>query len=450
MCGIYGAAAFSHRGKIFINKYKPRLEQTSRLRGRDGHGRYEWGWGYIGVSRAQPLPEADDIPLPLQEHNLVMVYNGTLSNDRDLIEKYNLPFKEVDTYTAINLWAILGWKCCEEFVGGFAFGVYNKKSDLLTIAKNFKTLWFVKTKDYFLFASEKEFLIFQDSDHIFTENYPRRFPQNYKVTFNHSGIAKTKKIKRKFWSSTPDLDPNKSVVVISGGIDSTTSAYIGKKIYGHDLTLIHFDYGQLSNNKEKEAVENISKDLKVPAEFVDLTNLGKWGSSPLTDSSINLPLGMLSVESTLCWTPARNMLMIAYAAAFAEAKGIKWIYYGNNMEEEATGYSDNDLEFIYLYNELLDYGTLKGVKIKRVLGRVMKPEILHIGTYLQVPYDKTWSCDQGFSRPCGVCGCCTTRRYAFKRAGLTDSQTYLDQKLDPYPWTNPKQYKIQKLLGLVK
>jgi len=443
MCGIYGGFAFNNRGMIIIKSFKSRLEETARLRGRDGHGRFEFKNGYIGVSRAQPLPEGEEIPLPLKHDGLVMVFNGTISNDKELAERHGFDRESVDTWTAIRLWSKKGLDACEEFVGGYAFGVYDEVTETLTVAKNFKTLWYVLTDDCFLFASEKEFLETDDSK--FGRYVPSRFPQNTGLVVNETS-HRERSLSRKYWSHTPDLDNNKAVIVTSGGIDSITSAYIAKFVHKKEIALINFDYGQLASEREWEAVKYAGESIGCPCLQVDLSLLGAWGASPLTDPTIELPLGMKSAESTLCWTPARNMLMIAYASAYAEAHGIKYIYFGNNMEEEATGYSDNDLEFIYLYNQLLDYGTLKGIKIKRALGRLMKPEILQVGAYLGVDYDRTWSCDLGGEKPCGVCGCCTTRQYAFKRANLPDGQTYENPLQDIYPWEGHKEYDVEELL----
>lgn len=283
----------------------------------------------------------------------------------------------------------------------------------------------------------------------FDELYPRRFPENNVVVFSNKEKVETATINRQFWSSTPDLNDNKAVIVVSGGIDSVTAAHIAQKVHGKQIELVNFNYGQRSAEKEWGAVQLAASQLSCKSQCIDLTLLGKWGMSPLTDRSIELPLGKRSVESTLCWTPGRNMLMIAYSAAYAEAIGAKWLYYGNNMEEEATGYSDNDLEFIYLFNDLLKYGTLKGVQIKRALGRLMKKEILQVGDYLGVDYAKTWSCDEGFDLPCGVCGCCTTRQNAFRRAGLEDEQTYMEKLKDRYNWERSDPTEFDKLLNIL-
>ncbi|MFH1290085.1 MAG: hypothetical protein ABIH92_01625 [Nanoarchaeota archaeon] len=154
MCGIYGAIGFSPSGTEKINLRKSLLRMSSQSRGRDGHGVYDWELGFIGVSRAQPLPEGDVVPLPLIYDNLVMVFNGTLSNDQELTQKYDFPKSVVDTWTAVRLWEKQGWRACEEFVGGFVFGVFDKSSQILTVAKNFKTLWYIRSLDYFMFASE--------------------------------------------------------------------------------------------------------------------------------------------------------------------------------------------------------------------------------------------------------------------------------------------------------
>lgn len=448
MCGIYGAMGFNLVGREYVSSRKSSLEESSTRRGRDGHGVYEFAGGYLGTSRAQPLPEGEDIQLPLQYGHTVMVFNGTLSNDDELADEMGIPRRDVDTEIAIRLWDEQGSSCCDKFIGGFAFGVFNQDTGTLAVSKNFKTLWYILTDDFFIFASERDFLIDGDID-IFDKAQPQVFPMNTTLQINKDGGREITKISRQFWSSTPDLDSSKALIVISGGIDSSTSAYIAKKIHKKDVVLINFDYGQRASVQEKEAVEYIAEDLGCDVEFVDLKALGRWGSSPLTDRNIELPLGRRSVESTLAWTPGRNMLMLAYAASYAEAKGIQWLYYGNNLEEEASGYSDNDLEFLHYYNILLRYGTLKGVQIKRSLARVMKAEILQIGTYLQVPFHRTYSCDEGFEKPCGICGCCTTRRYAFKRAGLRDGQEYLKDLVDVYPWQGSKEYNLDRLLTLV-
>ena len=449
MCGIFGAAAFTKEGKKEIDGRLPTLLETSSYRGRDGTGYHAWEWGYVGSSRAQPMPEADEVSIPAKRDNLTMVFNGTISNDKELMEEYDLGTEDVDTMTVLNLWLQQGYKSCENLVGGYAFGVYDNDGDVLTIAKNFKTLWYVKTDDYFVFASEKDFLIKKGMESSFELEYPRMFPRNTAMNILSDGEYSTDSLTRKFWAHTPELDEEKAVIVTSGGIDSVTAGYIAQRIHKKDIVLLNFDYGQRAAKPEWKAVQWCASDLGVESVCVDLTRLGEWGSSPLTDRNIELPLGMQSVESTLCWTPGRNMLMVAYGAAYAEAIGAKWLYYGNNMEEEATGYSDNDLEFVNVFNDLLEYGTLKGVQIKRALGRIMKPEILHIGNYLKVPYDKTWSCDEGFEKPCGICGCCTTRQYAFKRAGLEDKQEYLEMVRDVYPWKDAKEYDVEKLRGLV-
>ena len=86
----------------------------------------------------------------------------------------------------------------------------------------------------------------------------------------------------------------------------------------------------------------------------------------------------------------------------------------------------------------------------------MKAEIIKLGTHLGVPFDKTWSCDLGGDIACGECGCCWTRRHAFKKAGIPDGQTYLKDMLEKAVWAmEGREFKtnlstIEDLLERVK
>ncbi len=407
-------------------------------------------------SRAQPLPEADSTIKNLQPYmgdRWSLVHNGTISNDRVLADDMGIAHPGVDTMVVHELWERQDQLDTSRLVGGYAFLVIDKHTDELHFLKNFKTLWFTrgtyKGTSFACAGSEPDWLTMTFGAQSLGELPLERIP-TYTRGFIHPKGTQLTKLHNDYWSSTPILQEDKAIVVVSGGIDSVTAAYIATKLHHRQVTLLHCDYGHRSREREKEAVIAIADDLKVPVIWADHQALGELGASPLTDRSIQLPLGMASVESTLCWTPARNLLFLAMAAAVAEAHGAKWIYYGNNMEEEATGYGDNDLEFVEMMNVVLQYATLRGVQIKRALARLMKPEILHIGTFLGVPFDKTWSCDEGFDLPCGECGCCTTRRYAFERAGLADEQQYLHSKKDSYPWTGSRTFNINNLLEVIK
>jgi 7-cyano-7-deazaguanine synthase len=469
MCGISGGI-FIKGDKLLFNKNIEQLFKKNKLRGADGFGYstlinnkiYEVkndndltiGSIFISVSRAQPLPEVDSSEScpPFTLANLSIVHNGTISNDKELNKEYNLNLKDnsIDTEIILHLINKIGYKkTCENLVGGFAIGMINSIKKELIIIRNFKTLYIAKSKEGIYFASEKEWLTNILKYKLLGDIIIEEVPFNSIIRINKKGKIIIEKFNKKIWSSLPQKDNNKAVIVTSGGIDSITSAYIAKYLHKKEIVLLNIDYGQRSSEKEKQAVEYFGDILKAKVFHYKLKDLGNLGASPLTDKAIELPLGMRSVESTLCWTPARNLLFIAYASSVAEATGCGYIYYGNNLEEEATGYSDNDLSFIDSYNHLLNLGTLQGVVIHRALARIMKPEILVLGKYLNVDYSKTWSCDEGFDLPCGICGCCTTRRYAFKRSGLIDEQKYLNELRDIYPWVNSKKYNLNNIIKRV-
>lgn len=434
-------------------------------------------------SRAQPLPEADAISSsrlqPYVGKRFALVHNGTISNDRELWEEMraqpelgHAPLGEhpgIDTIVVAELIERHRSIPTDRLVGGYAFAYVDTVDGTLTLVKNVKTLWVSSGPRHTAFASEPWMLTDTFGGGPLQEPRLERLPQF--TRWSPGGTPR--KIQVKHWSSTPDLDEGKAVVVTSGGVDSITAAYVAAKIHGMEVTLVNVAHGQMAEQPEAYAVERIAEVEGWGYRTLDLKWLGALGNSPLTDPSLELPLGMQSAESTLCWTPGRNMVMVTACAAIAEAIGAKWLYYGNNMEEEATAYGDNDLDFVHLMNDALDYGTLKGVQIKRALARLMKPEILVVGNDLGVPYEWTWSCDRGMRVsealladpaylheqgfvdssdvptapfiPCGECGCCTTRRYAFKRAGLEDEQVYARPLRDTYPWTEAKEYDVVSL-----
>jgi 7-cyano-7-deazaguanine synthase len=507
MCGIAGGTFDGFRDEDVV--VVEALAEATLQRGSDGFGivvsNGDFCWEYRTVSgvdwyavraglhelvgaegkvhvvmcaRAQPLPEADSAIEVLQPYmneskRFALVHNGTISNDRELWKEMGQAedvHPGIDTMVVSDLLEQHARIPTEQLVGGYAFAYIDRLKDRVELVKNIKTLWVsrVPADNTFLFASEPEWLAAVVGAVALGTPTLERLPA-FTHWNNEDGM---RKVEAATWSSTPDLDAQKAVIVTSGGIDSVTAAYIAQRVHGMEIVLLNFPHGQRAEHAEWAAVQSCAKDLDVEAVKMDMHWMGELGCSPLTNTDIELPLGMLSAESTLCWTPGRNMTMISAAAAYAEAWGAKWVYYGNNMEEEATAYGDNDLDFVYLYNMLLEYGTLKGVQIKRALCRLMKPEILQVGKHLGVPYGLTWSCDEGRSVPavalrhdgsdtrelfvpCGRCGCCTTRRYAFRRAGIEDEQSYVFDLVDTYPWytgdasKDAKKYYVPELLERV-
>jgi len=144
------------------------------------------------------------------------------------------------------------------------------------------------------------------------------------------------------------------------------------------------------------------------------------GNSPLLTDGQIAP-GVTGAEYAHEWVPARNLLMIAKAVAYAEANGYGAVALGNNLEEGGA-YPDNEEQFTTLLNAALPYAVQEGSKVELLapVGMLMKHEIVALGARLGVPYELTWSCYRGGEHHCGACGPCFMRREAFRRNGLVD------------------------------
>jgi 7-cyano-7-deazaguanine synthase len=228
----------------------------------------------------------------------------------------------------------------------------------------------------------------------------------------------------------------KAIAVTSGGMDSTTMAY---KLHhdGHPVRLLHVDLKQKCEQREHEAVQRVADELGIGAYFVDCGWLGELGGSSLTDETIPVPRGMdsmreskgiVSWEKEGLWTPARNVVLLATAAAHAERFGAEFITFGANQSE--TAYPDNTIEFADAFSEMLMFGCLKPPKVIVPLYELDKVQLLKWGYdngYGHL-YAYTWSCDNGFKHPCGVCGCCCNRRLAYWLLNKIEHKVYEDKR----------------------
>ena len=217
---------------------------------------------------------------------------------------------------------------------------------------------------------------------------------------------------------------NKALVVCSAGLDSTTVAY-DMADRGYDVDLLHFRYGCRAETREASLVKNIAEDMRgkgyaVENIFLDIDYSSYSGNSPLlTDNDI--AQGKSGAEYAHEWVPARNLLMVSHAVAYAEANDYSWVALGNNLEESGA-YPDNEEEFTHLLQDALDYAVHDGAWVQLVspVGHLMKHEIVALGLRLGVPYELTWSCYHGGEIHCGDCGPCFMRETAFERNEAVD------------------------------
>jgi 7-cyano-7-deazaguanine synthase len=218
---------------------------------------------------------------------------------------------------------------------------------------------------------------------------------------------------------------NRCLVICSGGLDSTTAATHALKVDGREPTLLHFRYGCHAEAREVEAIRNIASALGVESILAELSWLKQLGGSSLTDPQASIAGPVEGAEFPHEWVPARNLVMVAYAAALCDARGIREIYMGLNLEEGAV-YPDNTVEFYERLNSLLPLATLSRPVIRMPLARMMKWQIVRHAHAIGAPIHLSWSCYRSGPLHCGQCGPCYLRRTAHAMMNLPDSVQYAD------------------------
>lgn len=214
----------------------------------------------------------------------------------------------------------------------------------------------------------------------------------------------------------------KSIVLLSGGLDSATTLYYALD-KGYQVQALIFDYGQ-RHRKEVRAAQAVARAAGVGFKVVKIAF--PWKGSALTDARQVIPrrktIAVNEIPST--YVPARNIIFVSYAASFAEAVGARSIFIGANAIDY-SGYPDCRPEFFKAFQHTLDLGLKAGVEKRRIrietpLVSLTKTEIIRLGMRLKVPYEKTWSCYNGRGKVCGTCDSCQLRAKGFAEAGLVD------------------------------
>ena len=222
-----------------------------------------------------------------------------------------------------------------------------------------------------------------------------------------------------------------AVVLLSGGIDSSTTLSIAKD-EGFDLFALSFRYGQ-RNTHELNAAKNIARLCDVKEHLILKTDLSSIGGSALTT---DIPVPEKESEEKndgsvpITYVPARNTIFLSFALAWAETLDASDIFIGVNAMDY-SGYPDCRPEFIEAFQRLANIGTKAGMqgrrfKIHTPLIRMTKAQIIKKGTALGVAYSLTRSCydpdDKG--RACGRCESCFLRKKGFQEAGIPDPTDY--------------------------
>jgi len=465
MCAIVGAILRdpSSQWRIKLaNQYLATITKLSFERGRDGRGfmvldehihgirsverAATWNeskffddpngkpQGMIANFRAEPTTEyvkdkrAED-QQPYRAGPWVIVHNGTIANDKELrtgelptsidsaaiAEVLNsfptdkMPREALDKHFV---------SCVDKLRGSYAILAMHKgHPGCVWTASNYRPIWiaddtaskavyFASSRDYFP-AQMTPTMLQPYSMHVFT-------PQGQICLSSANDYAPARTLRGRL---------ARALVVCSGGLDSVVAATSMVR-QGYDVALLHFSYGSRAEEPEEFAIQKVAAYLGVPLHQLPMYVYDKE-DSPLLQKDSKIAGGEEGAEFAHEWVPARNLVMLALATAYAEAKGFDYIVLGNNLEE-AGAYPDNEPEFINRFNDLLPFavGDGKRVRVLMPVGNLMKHEIVALGHEIGAPLHLTWSCYRAGEHHCGTCGPCHMRRTAFRINGLKEVITY--------------------------
>ncbi len=216
-----------------------------------------------------------------------------------------------------------------------------------------------------------------------------------------------------------------AVVLLSGGLDSTTALYWAKK-KGYALVALAVRYGQ-RHSRELRAAREVARQAEVPLHETALALPWLSGSS-LTNRQLQIPeialakIGGGGIPST--YVPGRNTIFLALAVSLADAIGAEAVVIGANALDY-SGYPDCRPPFLSAFSTVARLGTRRGsekkpLKVLAPLLHLDKKGIVKLGRRAGAPLALTWSCYAGGSRPCGRCDSCQLRAKGFREAGFRD------------------------------
>lgn len=217
----------------------------------------------------------------------------------------------------------------------------------------------------------------------------------------------------------------KAIVLLSGGLDSSTALYVAKKEGFDELYALTFEYGQ-KHDREIRSASAIAKAVGVKEHKIVRLMLNAWKGSSLTDPDVVIQDGNADrTDIPDTYVPARNMVFLSVAASYADALDITDIFIGVS-EMDYSGYVDCREEFIRSMEQTINLGTVLGAEKKQKITihapflRMTKADEVKWGTELGVDFSLTWSCYRGGEKPCGTCDSCLLRARAFEEAGIVD------------------------------
>lgn len=224
-------------------------------------------------------------------------------------------------------------------------------------------------------------------------------------------------------------EAQKALVLISGGLDSTTCLAIAVDKYGADNVIgLSIYYGQ-KHVKEIEAAKKVAAYYGIEHLQMDLTEMFAYSDcSLLSHSKRDIPtesyaeqLKKAEGKPVSTYVPFRNGLFLSAAASIALSKNCSVIYYGAHADDAAgNAYPDCSDVFVNAMNAAIYEGSGRQLHIEVPFVKHTKADVVACGLKLKAPYRLTWSCYTGGDAPCGVCGTCIDRAKAFELNGIAD------------------------------
>lgn len=221
----------------------------------------------------------------------------------------------------------------------------------------------------------------------------------------------------------------KALVLVSGGLDSTTCLGLAVKKYGKEnVVALSVYYGQ-KHDKEITSAKKVTEYYDVEWLQLDLSKMFEYSDcSLLSHSEKEIPkesyakqLEKTNGTPVSTYVPFRNGLFLSSAAAIALSKGCSYIYYGAHSDDAAgNAYPDCSDAFNKAMHDAVYIGSGNQLQIEAPFVNMTKADVVKLGLELNVPYELTWSCYEGGDKPCGVCGTCIDRQAAFEKNGVMD------------------------------
>lgn len=374
----------------------------------------------IGNTRAEPTTEfvkakREEDQQPYSAGLWSVVHNGTIANDKDL--RTGVVPTTIDSAAIVEALEHRDAtfdsfvETVKELKGSYAILASNRAlAGEMFVAANYRPIWYARIEGGYVFASTRESFMPGTAPKMLTPYTAAHFDAE-------AGIVAERSLYR-------EKQGVKALVVCSGGLDSVVAATAAQRLQGYNITLMHFRYGSRAEGPEVESVKKVGEYLGAPVVIFPL-NVYDKKDSPLLNPDGGVAGGEEGAEFAHEWVPARNLLLLSVATAYAEANGFETIILGNNLEE-AGAYPDNEPEFIAKFNDLLPFAVADGkrMQVSMPVGNLMKHEIVALGKEVGAPMHLTWSCYRAGELHCGKCGPCYMRRKAFEINQMNEVITY--------------------------